>query len=419
MMIKKNIAYFILFFVTYSSGFAQIKADTLINSFTAPDSSLRIKNINPYFSLHVDSSLKYQLEINKDIVKYYWFLKNGPVGLKINKDNGLLTFKAEKSYFLSGRLKYDLNYKVNLSVQNLDYPAERVDTSFTILFYNTEIIPSRVKPTVTNTLFVDEGDTVSFKIQCDNGNFPIEEITYLSNYPIKSLTPVTKCNDDFTWLIPFDFVKENDKDKLKKLEIYFIGINKFGTRDTAAIQIFVKENINYPQQLAEFSKLKKIIETYVTQLKSSFRLVDKKIKKTKSTRTGFDLASASTVLGGTIFSTLPGSSTQTTGKILPSIGIALVPVKEASAPNNNADQNVATLIRSSIKRLEYMLVENSLIGERDPEILNKQRKLKEELKQTQIQLIDIPIAEDDTSSKDLDEYFNNPKVNKKYRVKQN
>ena len=419
MMIKKNIAYFILFFVTYSAGFAQIKADTLINSFTAPDSSLRIKNINPYFSLHVDSSLKYQLEINKDIVKYYWFLKNGPVGLKINKDNGLLTFKAEKSYFLSGRLKYDLNYKVNLSVQNLDYPAERVDTSFTILFYNTEIIPSRVKPTVTNTLFVDEGDTVSFKIQCDNGNFPIEEITYLSNYPIKSLTPVTKCNDDFTWLIPFDFVKESDKDKLKKLEIYFIGINKFGTKDTAAIQIFVKENINYPQQLAEFSKLKKIIETYVTQLKSSFRLVDKKIKKTKSTRTGFDLASASTVLGGTIFSTLPGSSTQTTGKILPSIGIALVPVKEASAPNNNADQNVATLIRSSIKRLEYMLVENSLIGERDPEILNKQRKLKEELKQTQIQLIDIPIAEDDTSSKDLDEYFNNPKVNKKYRVKQN
>jgi hypothetical protein len=418
-MIKKNIAFAILFTILSFSAFAQIKADTLIHLIPVPDSSLRIKNINPYFTLHVDSSLKYQLVINKDIEKYYWFLKNGPVGLKINKDNGLLTFKAEKSYFLSGRLKYDFEYKVNLSVQNLDFPEERVDTSFTILFYNTEIIPSRVKPTVTSTLFVDEGDTVSFKIQCDNGNFPIEEITYLSNYPIKSLTPVTKCNDDFTWCIPFDFVKETDKDKQKRLEIYFIGINKFGNRDTAAIQIFVKENINYPQQLAEYSNLKVIIEKYVTQLKSSFRLVDKKIRKTKKTRSGFDLASASTVLGGTVFSTLPGSSQQTTGKILPSVGIALVPVKEASAPNNNADQNVATLIRSSIKRLEYLLAENSLLGERDPEILTKQRKLKDELKQTQIQLIDIPIAEDDTSNKDLDEYFNNPKVNKKYRVKQN
>jgi hypothetical protein len=419
MMIKQYIASVILSIVISFSAAAQIKADTLIHLLPVPDSSLRIKNINPYFTLHVDSSLKYQLEINKDLIKYYWFLKNGPVGLKINKDNGLLTFKAEKSYFLSGRLKYDFEYKVNLSVQNLDFPAERVDTSFTILFYNTEIIPSRVKPTVTSTLFVDEGDTVSFKIQCDNGNFPIEEITYLSNYPIKSLTQVTKCNDDFTWCAPFDFVKESDKDKLKKLEIYFIGINKFGNRDTAAIQIFVKENINYPQQLAEFGNLKEIIEKYVTQLKSSFRIVDKKIKKTKSTRTGFDLASASTVLGGTIFSTLPGSSGQTTGKILPSVGIALVPVKEASAPNNNADQNVATLIRSSIKRLEYLLAENSLVGERDPEILNKQRKLKEELKQTQIQLIDIPISEEETNSKDLDDYFNNPKVNRKYRVKQN
>ncbi len=418
-MIKKNIVSLILFIAASLSVTAQIKTDTLIHQLPVTDSTLRIKNINPYFTLHVDSSLKYQLEINKDLTKYYWFLKNGPVGLKINKDNGLLTFKAEKAYFLSGRLKYDVEYKVNLSVQNLDFPAERVDTSFAILFYNTEIIPSRVKPTVTNTLFVDEGDTVTFKIQCDNGNFPIEEITYLSNYPIKSLTPVTKCNDDFTWYIPFDFVKETDKDKQKRLEIYFIGINKFGNRDTATIQIFVKENINYPQQLAEYSNLKVIIDKYVNQLKSSFRLVDKKIRKTKKTRSSFDLASASTVLGGTVFSTLPGDNQQTTGKILPSVGIALVPVKEASAPNNNADQNVATLIRSSIKRLEYLLAENSLVGERDPEILIKQRKLKDELKQTQIQLIDIPIAEDDTSNIELDEYFNNPKINKKYRVKQN
>ena len=421
-MIKKRILHSLIFLITPAALLSQSKSDTLINIFSQPifiqqDTLLRIKNLNPYVNLHVDSTLKYPLIINKDLAKYYWFLKNPPVGLKINKDNGELTFKAEKSYFLSGRLKYDYEYKVALSVQNLDNPQERVDTNFVLLFYNTEIIPSKIKPTVTNTLFIEEGDTVSFKLQCDNGNFPIEEITYFSNYPIKSLTKVTRCNDDFTWCAPFDFVKETDKDKQKKLEIYFIGTNKFNNRDTAVINIVVKENINYPQQAIEFEKLKVEIEHYVVQLKSSFRLVDKKIKKTKGTRTSFDLASASTALGGTVFSSLPGSSQQTTGKILPSVGVALVPVKEATAPNSNADQNTATLIRSSIKRLEYLLADNTLIGEKDSDILNKSRKLKDELKQSQIQLIDIPIAEDNRSSKELDDYFNNPKVNKKYRVK--
>ena len=420
-MIRKKILHLLIFLIMPVALLSQIKEDSsLFNLFNQPtDTALRIKNLNPYFNLHVDSTLRYPLIINKDLAKYYWFLKNSPVGLKINKDNGELTFKAEKSYFLSGRLKYDYEYKVSLIVQNLDNPLERVDTSFVLLFYNTEIIPSKVKPTVTNTLFIDEGDTVSFKLQCDNGNFPVEEITYFSNYPIKSLTPVTKCNDDFTWVAPFDFVKETDKEKLKKLEIYFIGTNKFNNKDTAVINIMVKENINYPHQVIEFEKLRTEIEHYVVQLKSSFRLVDKKIKKTKGTRTSFDLASASTALGGTVFSSLPGNTQQTTGKILPSVGVALVPVKEATAPNSSSDQNTATLIRSSIKRLEYLLADNTLVGEKDPDILNKSRKLKEELKQSQVQLIDIPIAEENLSNKELDDYFNNPKVNKKYRVKHN
>ncbi len=418
-MIRKRILHLLIFLIMPVTLLSQIKEDsTLFNLFNQPtDTALRIKNLNPYFNLHVDSTLRYPLIINKDLAKYYWFLKNSPVGLKINKDNGELTFKAEKSYFLSGRLKYDYEYKVSLSVQNLDNPQERVDTNFVLLFYNTEIIPSKVKPTVTNTLFIDEGDTVSFKLQCDNGNFPIEEITYLSNYPIKSLTPVTKCNDDFTWRAPFDFIKDTDKDKIKKLEIYFIGTNKFNSRDTAIINIIVKESINYPQQVIEFEKLRTEIDHYVLQLKSSFRLVDKKIKKTKGTRTSFDLASASTALGGTVFSSLPGRNQQTAGKILPSVGVALVPVKEASAPNSSSDQNTATLIRNSIKRLEYLLADNTLAGDKDPNILNKSSKLKEELKQSQVQLIDIPIAEENLSQKELDDYFNNPKVNKKYRVK--
>jgi hypothetical protein len=35
----------------------------------------------------------------------------------------------------------------------------------------------------------------------------------------------------------------------------------------------------------------------------------------------------------------------------------------------------------------------------------------------QIQLIDIPFSDEKLNSKQLDAYFNNPKVNKKYRVK--
>ena len=97
------------------------------------DTFLRIKNFSPYFTLHVDSTLDYHFEINRDPVQYYWYLKNSPVGLKINKDNGVLHFKADKSYFLSGKLKYDNEYKVRLGIQNLNNPADKVDTFFTLV----------------------------------------------------------------------------------------------------------------------------------------------------------------------------------------------------------------------------------------------------------------------------------------------
>ena len=34
----------------------------------------RIRNLSPYFTLHVDSTLNYGLEINKNPSHYYWFL---------------------------------------------------------------------------------------------------------------------------------------------------------------------------------------------------------------------------------------------------------------------------------------------------------------------------------------------------------
>src|SRR5450432_2487037 len=140
------LTFFGLTWITQSNGqtpASKLLADTL---YPVQDSILRIRNLSPYFTLHVDSTMSYALEINKNPSHYYWYLKNSPVGLKINKDNGLLTFKAEKSYFLSGKLKYDYEYKVNIGLQNLNNPTDRIDTSFILLFYSTEIIPSKIKP---------------------------------------------------------------------------------------------------------------------------------------------------------------------------------------------------------------------------------------------------------------------------------
>src|SRR6185436_5048331 len=148
------------------------------------DTLLRIRNLNPFFNLHVDSTLSYNLEINRDETKYYYYLRNSPAGLKINKDEGILSFKADKALFLSGKLKYDNEYRVSIGVQSLDDPKDKIDTFFSMIFYNTEIIPSKVKPTVSSTLTIDEGDTVSFRVMCENGSFPIEKISFFANMPL-------------------------------------------------------------------------------------------------------------------------------------------------------------------------------------------------------------------------------------------
>ena len=411
---KCIISVFILFAIPFCVK-AQVYEDSI--PVKKEDTVLRIKNFTPYFTLHVDSTLEYHFEINKEPQQYYWFLRNMPLGLKINKDNGVLKFKADKSFFLSGKLKYDTEYKVKLGVQNLNNDTDRVDTSFILVFYNTEIIPSKVKPTVSGALNIDEGDTLNFKLQCEEGSFPIESITYYSNFPIRSTSPVAKCGDDFTWSPTYDFIKEEGSENQKLLTINFIGVDKFFNRDTAIVKVMVNQAINFPQRLMEYNNIVASLDTYIVQLKSTFRILDQKIRRTKNTRTTFDLTSASTALGGTIFSSLPDNGGQTTGKILPSVGVALVPVKEAVAPNKNYEQNSASLVRSDIKRLQYLITDNILGGDKDPDIIKKTARLKEELKQVQLQLIDVPVVEDSTNSRELDEYFNNPKVNKKYRLK--
>lgn len=384
------------------------------------DTVLRIINLNPYFSLHVDSSINYNLDINRDSSKYFWYIKNAPVGLRIDKDNGQVTYKADKAYFLSGRLKYDQEYRVQLGVQNLNNPKERVDTFFTVVFYNTEIVVSRLKPSVSSSLFIEEGDTLSFKVQCDNGSFPIESITTLVNVPIKNYIAVNRCNDEFRWPIPYDFVKETDSAKMRIFTITFIGVDKFYNRDTAQVKIFVRDAMNYPFRLQEYNKIVKDVELYTFQLKFTFKELDKKVRSTKNTRSTFDLASGTTALSGAVLATSSSESAKNMAKVMPSVGVTLVPVKEAVSPVKTYEQNSAALVRASIKRLDYTVQDNSLSGERDPDILTKINKIRNELKQIQVQLIDIPMIDSGEMTKEqLDEYFNNPKVNKKYKLSKN
>jgi hypothetical protein len=409
---------FLVVFVIPNPGFAQIPSFhaplQLQDSTRNPDDTLRIRNLDPYFSLHVDSILSYQLEINRDASRYFFFMKDAPVGMKI-KENGLITFRADKSFFLSGRLKYDVQYKVKIGVQNLDNPKDRVDTSFTIQFFTTDVIPSHVKPTVSSVLYMDEGDTINFRVQCETGTYPIESINFSTNIPIRTNSVIKNCDDLFTWSPPFDFVKETDSGKTKLLILYFVGTNKMFQRDTATIRIFVKDALDYPYARADYDQTLKNYRLYILRLKYAFFQLDKKVKHTKNTRQYFDMGAAGTGLGGTIAT---ASNSTTTGAILPSVGVALVPVKETAAPPLTAEQNQAALVRSAVKRLDYIMHDNTPVGEKDPEITKKTSTLKSELKQTQIQLIDVPLEETiDMTEEELNAYFDSPKVNKKYRMK--
>lgn len=404
-----------MFFLLFTNCYAQKDSLSIIK-----DSSLRILNLNPFFSVHVDSTLSYLFQINRSSSQYFWYLKNAPVGLYINKDNGLINFKADKSYFLSGRLKYDYNYKVNIGVQNLSDPGERIDTNFTIVFFNTEIIPSTLKPTINGTVWIEEGDTLRFNVLCETGSFPFDNILTFTSIPIGSFTPVRQCNDQFVWSPSYDFVKESDTGKIKPVTVSFIGSTKFKMQDTAQLKIIVKNGLNYPLAKEQYNQLVHDMNAYILKLKFTFLQLDKTIKKTKGARTGFDLTAASAALTGTVLSTSSNDQSKRTGLILPSVGLVISPIKEATAPNKTTEQNQATLVRSSIKRLEYIVQDNTLVGERDPDLTLKMSKIKEELRQSQLQLIDVPIEmANNMTEEELNKYFNSKKVSRKYTLKKN
>lgn len=271
------------------------------------------------------------------------------------------------------------------------------------------------------TVYAEEGDTVRFRIQCDDGSFPIEKIVYNANIPVTSLKPVNKCDDEFAWAIPFDFIRETDTAKQKTLSLQFIGTDKFRNKDTAEVRITVKPGINYPQKNQEHQVVSQEMDKYIMDLKLTFYAMSKTIKSNKSTRTAFDITGSTTALAGTVLSTTATNpSVEDLGKIMPSVGLTLVPVKEAVAPNKIQEQNTAAQLRGVTKRLEYIKSENALIGDRDPEVLAKTRKLRDELKQAKLQLVDLPMVEmENVSPEDAEKYFNDPKVIKKYKIKVN
>ncbi|MEY4885478.1 MAG: hypothetical protein RL151_787, partial [Bacteroidota bacterium] len=268
-----------------------IPASAPIDSIAAPivivnpeDTILRIINLNPFFTIHVDSVLEYDLQLNKPEDRFYFFMRNSPVGVKLDRQTGRLNFKADKSFFKSGRLKYDLPYRVDIGVQNLYHAAERFDTSFTIVFYSTEIITSKLKPTVNSTQVYEEGDSVRFRIQCETGTFPIEQIVMNTNAPINNYRSVTKCNDEFLWMIPYDFIRDADTSKPRMLYLQFVGNDKFLNKDTALVTLLIRPGVNYPQRSQEHTLLSKELTKYIQDLKLTFYVVSRNIKSNKKTR---------------------------------------------------------------------------------------------------------------------------------------
>lgn len=380
---------------------------------------LRIINLNPYLTLNVDSVFEYDLKINKNESEYHWFISRSAVtGVKIDSKTGKLSIKPVKSYFLSNRLQYDKEYQINIGVQSLKNPSERVDTVINVLFFNTEILPSKLKLNTTAVITINEGEPLNIGVQCENGTFPIENVTFYSSIALVDVQGINGCGQNLIWTPDYEFVKETDSARMKIFNLYFVGTTKMLQRDTAMVKVIVKNALDYPAAVKEHSKIVADVNRYILQLKYTFFQLDGAVKKTKSTRTTFDITSSATSLSGTIFSSSSKKSNQNVGKVLPGVGVTLVPVKEAAAPQKSTEQNQATLIRSSIKRLELMVQENRLIGNKDENVLTKTTKLKDELKQMQLQLIDVPLElASSLSEEELNSYFNSPKVNRKYRTK--
>jgi hypothetical protein len=265
---------------------------------------------------------------------------------------------------------------------------------------------------------IGEGDKLSFSVMCENGNFPIDKILFSSSLTISNYKIPKGCDDVFEWTPSYDFVSDDDKTTEKTIDLFFIGTTKFNFSDTVKVRVIVKNGLNYENALKEYHEADSTTKIWVKQMKYTFINLDKKIRKTKGFRSAFDITTASSGVTSTVLATQEKTSSKNTAKVIPSIGAALVPVREASAPNNSTDQNQASTLRSNIKRLEYIMTENRLSEERDPSIISKTQALKKELRQSKNELLNVPTDwAESINDAELNRKFNSKKIQKKYRLR--
>src|SRR5205823_1173576 len=148
-----------------------------------------------------------------------------------------------------------------------------------------------------------EGEDVRFSVMCETGSFPFENILTVTSTAIGNFATVKQCNDEFKWTPSYDFVKDTDTGKVRSVTISFIGSTRFKMQDTAQVKLMVRNALNYPIAKEQYNQLVKDMNSYILKLKFTFLQLDKTIKKTKTSRTGFDLTSASAALTGTVLST--------------------------------------------------------------------------------------------------------------------
>ena len=78
----------------------------------------------------------------------------------------------------------------------------------------------------------------------------------------------------------------------------------------------------------------------------------------------------------------------------------------------------SAILQTVVNRQGKVSVRNEPLSGFANVITRKTNKLKEEMKQIQIQLIDVPVdMTSDMTKEELDEYFNSRKVEKKYRLR--
>jgi len=387
------------------------------------DTTLCIINVSPCFYLYPDSAIAYQLRLNRNPSGYTWYLKNNPPAVQLDSKTGMLYIKASATLFRQQKMFFGHRYVVSLGVQNNRDPTEWTDTSFAVIFQDPAIARGQIIPSVAGDIFAEEGDTIRFTLGCDNGNALVQSIKLSTSVAIGNYTSIQRCDDVFMWAIPFDFIRDRDSLDLRELRLTFVSIDDLQKKDTAEINIVIRQGINYVEKNQEYRKTAEEVKKYVQSLKLTFYVLNKSLRFNKFSRALFDVSAALTALAPAVIPEQQDEAKTGSGwnvsKLLPGIGLTLIPIKESLVPVKVQERANANQVRAVAKKLEFALLQNNLIGHRDPAVLNMICNLHEELRQARMQLIEVPLMEfdEDLSIEDAESYFKNYRTHKRHRLK--